>query len=252
MDSKLKILVVDDDAYLLDLMIETLDTIGYDAKGASSGAEALDLIEKSRFQLVITDIKMPKMDGIEFARSVKSKHPDLPIIFISGAFTPSILRKIEGEPYIPKPFRISQMEKVIGEVTTASRNATGNSTGDTILVVDDDDSFRLMLIESLKVSGYKVTGVSNAASAIERTKKGDISAIVTDVRMPGMDGISLSKYIRLHWPELPVILVTAYLNFDESPEMKRLDADGFLMKPFKIESITSLLEKIKTTETVES
>ncbi len=250
MDTGLKILVVDDDSYLLDLMIETLTTIGYEAVGAPGGAEALKIIRSSEISMVITDIKMPKMNGIEFAKSVRKEFPDLPIVFISGAFTPSVLRQIEGQPYIPKPFRINQIEKIIEDVTARLNSTEKAKPGDTILVVDDDDSFRLMLIESLKVSGYSVTGAGNGLSAIDRVKKGGISAVITDIKMPGMDGITLCKYIRKQWQTIPVVLITAYLNFDEAPDMDKQGADGYLMKPFKIESMTALLEDIKTSTSI--
>ncbi|MEZ5357823.1 MAG: response regulator [Candidatus Zixiibacteriota bacterium] len=244
MTSELNILVVDDDAYLLDLLIETLTTIGYDAIGAPNAVEALKMLETSEVNLIITDIKMPQMDGIEFARTIRRTYPDLPIVFISGAFTPSVLRQIEGEPYIPKPFRINQIEKIIEDVANRVAMPVKSKPGDMILVVDDDDSFRLMLIESLKLSGYTVAGVGDGISAVERIKKGGISAVITDVKMPGMDGISLAKYIHKQWPGIPVVLITAYLNFDEVPDMERQAADGYLMKPFKIEAVTSLLKDL--------
>lgn len=244
MTNDLHILVVDDDAYLLDLLIETLTTIGYKATGAPDAIAALELLGNTEINLVITDIKMPKMDGIEFAKTIRRKFPDIPIVFISGAFTPSVLRQIEGEPYIPKPFRINQIEKIIQDVAERVASPVESKPGDTILVVDDDDSFRLMLTESLKLSGYAVTGARDGISAVERVKKGGISAVITDVKMPGMDGITLSKYIRKQWPSIPVVLITAYLNFDEVPDMDKCSADGYLMKPFKIEAVTALLEDL--------
>lgn len=246
MDSGLKVLVVDDDVYLLDLMIETLSTIGYKAEGASSGEQALNLLRQSDFHLIITDIKMPEMDGIEFARNVRREYPEIPVIFISGAFTPSVLRQIDGQPFLPKPFRISQIEKVIDTVVSVSSQQKEDRATESILVVDDDDSFRMMLIESLKISGYPVIGAADGTEAIEHLKRETVSAVITDVKMPGMDGISLSKYIHQQWPSIPVVLITAYLNFDDADEVRLYGADGYLMKPFRIESITSLLEKLKS------
>lgn len=239
------ILVVDDDPLLLDLMVETLSTIGYRADGVLSGHEALEYLEDNNVQLLITDIKMPEMDGIELSQRVKKLYPKLPVIFISAAFTPAVLQRIEGEPFLAKPFRINQVEALIKNSMEPPPESDQTKPVESILVVDDDDGFRIMLMENLKISGYKVAGASDAAKAVERLKQGGISAVITDFKMPGMDGLSLSRYVRQQWPKLPVILMTAYINVNENPEVQFNDADGFLMKPFKIDSITGLLEMIK-------
>ncbi|MEE9442017.1 MAG: response regulator [candidate division Zixibacteria bacterium] len=249
MNDSLAILVVDDDPLLLDLMVETLNTIGYRADGVLSGKEALEYLEDNDVQLLITDIKMPEMDGIELSQQIKNLYPRLPLIFISAAFTPAVLQRIEGEPFLTKPFRISQVEALIKNSLEPVSDTKSAKPADSILVVDDDDGFRIMLMENLRISGYKVCGVSDARKALERLKRGGINAVITDFKMPGMDGLSLSRYIRQQWPDLPVILVTAYINIDENPEVQFNDADGYLMKPFKIDSITGLLEMIKREKT---
>jgi len=243
MTDKVKILVVDDDPYLLDLLIETLTTIGYEAQGASNAEQALARLGQTEIQLVITDVKMPEMDGLALAARIKADYPGLPIIFISGVFTPSILQKIEGAGFISKPFRIGQLEDMI-EKTVASGQEAGKPDSGVILVVDDDDSFRVMLTETLKMSGYRVVNAANAREALSRLDEGGIGAVIADVKMPGMDGIALTTQIKKDRPDIPVILITAYMALGCEPEVS-LPADGFLMKPFKIESITALLENLK-------
>jgi YesN/AraC family two-component response regulator len=74
---------------------------------------------------------------------------------------------------------------------------------------------------------------------------GSVGAVITDVKMPGMDGIALAGHIKEKWPGTPVILITGYIPADHEEPMKTDIADGFLMKPFKIESITELLEDLR-------
>ena len=243
MTDKVKILVVDDDPYLLDLLIETLTNIGYDDLGASNAERPLARLGQTEVQLVVTDVKMPEMDGLELAARIKADYPGLPIIFISGVFTPSVLHKIDGVGFISKPFRIGQLEDMI-EKTVASGQASGRPDGGVILVVDDDDSFRVMLTETLKMSGYRVVNAADAREALSLLDEGGIGAVIADVKMPGMDGIALTTRIKKDRPDIPVILITAYMALDREPEASQ-PADGFLMKPFKIESITALLENLK-------
>jgi DNA-binding NtrC family response regulator len=246
MDAEVRILVVDDDRYLLDLLIETLKAIGYQAHGVTSAREALDLLHTSEFDLIITDIKMPGINGVEFTRTVKRDHPDLPVIFVTGVFNASVLQAVDAQGFLAKPFRIGQMEELIASVLAKSA-PTAVSRTERILVVDDDDSFRVMLMETLKLSGYAVVGAVDGREATAILEQGEIGTVITDVKLPGMDGLALVRHVKEHWPGIPVIVITGYLALDDVPANSLID--GFLMKPFKIESITELLESLKAHKT---
>ncbi len=249
MAADVKILVVDDDPYLLDMLIETLRTIGYDASGASGAEEALRFLDTTPVDLVITDIRMPGMDGIEFARRIKRRQPELPVIFITGAFNSSILKTIKADGFLPKPFRIGQIEELIEDVMSRLSESASPERGDTILVVDDDESFRQMLMETLKVSGYRTLGAAGSEEAMTALDNRAIDAVITDIRMPGMDGITLAGHIKRRRPNLPVIIMTGYIPAEGEHPPAVDGVDGFLIKPFKIESITELLETIKRRRT---
>jgi CheY-like chemotaxis protein len=244
MASEIQILVVDDDPYLLDLLLETLKTIGFNAVGAPDAMQALSLLESSTYHLVITDINMPEIDGIEFARRIKEKNPSLPVIFITGIFNPEEIRKAVDGPLLAKPFRIGQIETLIQETLSKTADTPSPAIPKTILVVDDDDSFRVMLMETLKLSGYQVIGAIDGNEALAILEKEEIGTVITDIKMPGMDGLTLARFIKRRRPNLPVILVTAYLPANDQASLYA-EADGYLMKPFKIESITELLENLK-------
>ena len=68
--------------------------------------------------------------------------------------------------------------------------------------------------------------------------------LIADVNMPFMDGVTLLKQIKKDWPQIPVILITGYFADGEGPLDSSAKADGFLMKPFKIQSITEILKNI--------
>ena len=114
-----KILVVDDDAALLSLLIDTLSAIGYNATGAGSGARALELLAESAFDLMITDIRMPEMDGLRLRDRVRRLYPEMPVLFVTGVALPDIIAQASPDGVLEKPFRISQIEALI-ESTLAS------------------------------------------------------------------------------------------------------------------------------------
>jgi len=78
------ILFVDDHEVLARLSCEILETHGYRAVSSYSGADALAKFEKEQFDMLVTDFRMDGMNGLELARAVRSKHPDLPVIIVTG------------------------------------------------------------------------------------------------------------------------------------------------------------------------
>ncbi|MGA1846859.1 HD domain-containing phosphohydrolase [Deferribacter abyssi] len=119
---KYKVLVVDDEDYVRDSLDIILSTEGYQVVGVSSGFEALELLKKNYFDFVITDIKMPEMDGITLLRKIRKGYPDLPVIVMTGF--PSIDSAIEclkegAFDYVTKPFKV---EDLINKLQKADEN----------------------------------------------------------------------------------------------------------------------------------
>ncbi|MBF0329221.1 MAG: NAD(P)H-dependent oxidoreductase subunit E [Nitrospirae bacterium] len=101
------ILVVDDEKIVLKSCEKVLAPEGYKVSTVASGREALDLLDKNRYDLIITDIKMPEMDGIEFIRQARKKNTDINIIVITGYPSQESIREalsLRIVDYLPKPF----------------------------------------------------------------------------------------------------------------------------------------------------
>lgn len=242
--SATRILVVDDDLRLLKLLSDTLTTIGYKATTVTSASDALSRLANKSFDLVISDISMPEMDGFELLGKIRKAYPKLPVIFITGLARPDMIGKAHPEGFLAKPFRISNLEELI-ERTLSGKEETVSSNSSRILVIDDDDNFREMLIEALKVCDYKVIPAASPKEALELLKSVSVDAVITDIKMPVMDGVSLAKTIKEKHPDLPVILVTAYHVFERySFDDQQKVADGVLQKPFGLELIFDMLKKV--------
>lgn len=245
-ESQAHILVVDDDPLLRELLQDTLDTIGYTAEVASDGHEALDRLNQSRFDLVITDIKMPGMDGITLHKRIRRLYPDMPVLFITGVTSPEVIGQASPAGFLAKPFRISHMEELIREALNRGREHAGAPVR-RVMVVDDDDLFRDMLADTLSAHGYTPYAVQNGAQALVELEQGPVDVVISDIRMPGMDGIALLKEIKEKHPDLPVILITAFLGESESDQgASTAEADGFLSKPFETEQIIALLRSLSS------
>jgi len=243
-DTAAKILVVDDDLKLLDLLVDTLVAIGYEAEGVDGGDQALEKLREGKFDLVITDIKMPGMDGVTLLNKIRSQHPKLPVMFITGVATPEIIGQASPDGFLAKPFRINRIEEMI-ENALKGRPETVTDRIKKVLVVDDDDTFREMLVDSLRYHQYIPLAVAGGEEALRELTRGEVDAVVADIKMPGMDGITLLKEIKSFRPDLPVILITAFWSEDDNlRDAVPAGADGFLKKPFRVEKIIELLDEI--------
>ncbi|MGB0429047.1 MAG: response regulator, partial [Bacteroidia bacterium] len=79
-----KVLIVDDEEVIRQTLIDILEYEGYDLETAADGLEAVNKIESTKYDAVLCDIKMPKLDGLEVLDRITPKHPELPIVMISG------------------------------------------------------------------------------------------------------------------------------------------------------------------------
>ncbi len=118
MESRGNILVVDDEPGIREFLEIMLRKQGYGVETAADGVEALELLEDRRFDLVIVDIQMPKMNGIEFLREFKKKETEIPVIMITAFAsheTAIEAMKLGAYDYITKPFKVDEIKLVIAK-----------------------------------------------------------------------------------------------------------------------------------------
>jgi excisionase family DNA binding protein len=106
-----------------------------------------------------------------------------------------------------------------------------------VLIVDDEPAVREMLAKTLSLSHYDVQTAEDGETALECLKAGAIDLLITDLRMPGMDGLSLMRAARRCDPALPVIVITAYSSEASAIEAINIGVSGYLTKPFRRERI---------------
>ena len=113
----------------------------------------------------------------------------------------------------------------------------------TILVVDDEPNYRIVLTELLSDEGYTVFTADSADQALKIAKETDLDLVLTDMRMPGKDGIELLNEIKEFNPSLPVIMVTAFGEVDKAVSAMQAGAFNYLTKPFKSEELLISIKK---------
>ncbi len=120
-----RILVIDDEAIVRVSCQRVLTPEGFDVIVVPSGREAIDRLEKERFDLVLTDLKMPDMDGLEVLKTIKSRWPELIVIIITGYGTISTAVqaiKLGAFEYIEKPFTPEDILNIVKKALASAAN----------------------------------------------------------------------------------------------------------------------------------
>ncbi|MFH2050662.1 MAG: response regulator [bacterium] len=119
------ILIVDDELLIRDLLYDFFVNQGWQPSMAENGQKAMAILEKQRVDLVLTDIRMPEMDGLELTSEMRQLYPDIPVIIMTAY--PTVESAVEAlrnkvSDYITKPFNINQLFKsVIAQLETKKR-----------------------------------------------------------------------------------------------------------------------------------
>ncbi len=128
MNDQIRILVVDDEPEMCHLIKQILKREGYQIDVSFSGIEALQKIKSFNYHLLLTDLEMPEVDGIELTRKAKKQNPEIRVIMVTGNATVdadirSLRHKIDG--YIRKPFNISKLRKVVRQTLCTHKIVLG-------------------------------------------------------------------------------------------------------------------------------
>ncbi len=136
----------------------------------------------------------------------------------------------------------------IGATATPSHAISGPARGAAqaravILVVDDDAAMRDYLREELEHERFRVETAGSARAGIERVKQGGVDLVVSDVKMPDLDGLDLLREVREVHPAPHVITITAFGSIDTAIRAVKLGAFDYITKPFEIEQLVLVIEK---------
>ncbi len=114
---------------------------------------------------------------------------------------------------------------------------------DLILIVEDDPALRLGCVQAMQLAGLPVDGVPSAEQALSRIVQGGVGVVVTDMRLPKADGLSLVRYCQQHDKTLPVIMITGHGDINLAVDAMRSGAYDFIPKPFAPEHLTEVVRK---------
>jgi DNA-binding NtrC family response regulator len=241
-NQKTKVLVVDDAPNLTDLLVDTLVVIGYEAYAAESAKSALEVLRKEHIDLVVSDINMPDMSGIELLEEIKKANRRLPVMLITGIGNDSIRSRAYSsgaDGFLAKPFRIGTIELEIGRMLSGIKRTR-------ILIIDDNEDFLSSLTQRLEDADNIVCPFATISEAAKFLESHTVDLVITDLKMPDGDGFSLFNDLHKRYPDLPVIMVSAYATDDILEKIKESGVSKFLSKPLDFKEIETVVATCKS------
>lgn len=257
--SSASILLVDDDELNLKVLARRLSQEGFLISMATTAPAALAMMDRQYFSLMLLDIDMPGVNGIELLKKIQSKQrPEKTAVIMLSALSDAgtIKNCLEqgAADYLVKPFvmslarsRIEQCLQAAGKPSAVTKADPAHS-GKRVLIVDDDELSRRLLTRQLTDRGFITFEEGDSGQVMPRLDKERIDLVLLDINMPQLSGTKILKKIRndQKTEHLPVIMVTAEDNFNSKLACIESGADGYITKPVNIglliKSITSTLK----------
>ena len=255
-----RILVVDDNYTNRLILQKLLEYWNLIPVVASTGMEALEIFSGNKqFDLVLTDMQMPFMDGIELARGVKKKQPSIPIILLSslgdernkdypGLFNAVLTKPIKHNvlcKYILQELRNTGTKPIVEERTEAQDEQEFSQQYPLrILLAEDNAINQLLATKMLNTIGYEPAKAENGVEVLEMMNAERFDLILMDVQMPEMDGLEATRHIRTKNNNQPVIIaMTANAMQSDQEECLKAGMDDYLSKPVRVDTLKEMIQK---------
>jgi two-component system, OmpR family, response regulator len=116
--------------------------------------------------------------------------------------------------------------------------------GTRVLLVEDDDDSRDLMTEVLEAAGYQVTAAASGAEGLRRFSEQAVDVVVTDVGMPGMDGLEVARAAKELAPQVPVVVVTGHSERDDITRAQGKVVDAVLVKPVDPDALTGVVGRL--------
>ena len=237
MNQKLNILVVDDDKRMTSTLSDILQLAGHEVVEAASAMMALEKVKTQSFDCVLTDIRMPEMDGVEFHRQLREIQPGLPVVLMTAYASDTLTRQGLDNGVIGVLDKPLDINNLLSFLTSMGRNRT-------IVLVDDDPEFCKTLSGILSNHGFKVAEFTDPHVNMDLITS-EAQVILLDYKFNGINGIDVLRDIRKNNPNLPVLFVTGYRKEMESALQSASEIEDYtcLYKPLKIPQLLQTLSE---------
>jgi len=218
----MRVLVVDDEGSVLVTLSANLELEGFEVTSAASGAIALELLEEGVFDLVLTDIRMPGMSGVELFRRVRARSPAMPVVLMTAYAVEGLVEEALGEgafAVLPKPFAI---DHVAATLVRAGRRPV-------VLIVDEAKAEATA--EALRASGVGARAATDEESALAAVRCGDVDVCVLPLETRRKSAPDCMAELLTAEPSLTFIVIAKTIHPETVRRVSALGAFACIQGP---------------------
>lgn len=230
------ILYVDDDPLARQLMVRSLDKSKFEVSTAANGYIALEMVARGDFTIVVTDIDMPGIDGVDLIRQLESRYPALLFVVVTGQpqlASADLTSAVTS--FVAKPWHVDDITDVLERTAALKRLRTGRRHGleGQLLIVEDDPIDVEMLLMTLEQIGWdrkRIRNVTTLSSALDLLRSETFDVIISDLGLPDARCMDSVQRLREAAPKTALVLHTG--NADEAVALQavQLGAHEYLLK----------------------
>ena len=247
MDHQPHILIVDDSAIVRKALTRQIEQFGARVTQAEDGQQGIEAALSGHFDLIISDVEMPHLDGFDLCARLKDSPGTrgIPVIMLSSLDSDKDIDrgfKAGAAAYVSKSQAQTQLIETIESVLEKFKFHRNRL----VLVVDDSRTVRHLVTQALEEAGFKVITAENGKQALKRIDEQRPDLIISDLDMPEMNGIDFCRTLHAD-PALaviPFVIMSANSNRSMMRRLLYLGAAGYLIKPFNLEQIVITVERL--------
>jgi two-component system, NtrC family, sensor kinase len=256
----LQVLIVDDSPTVRAELSDAFSSVGFVTHTSADAAQARQLLAREQLDVLILDVQLPDADGVELLREVRESAAGEPLTILMLSGQAEVEDRVRGlgsgaDEYIGKPYDVDYVVRRARELAELRRGSAARSGKDDelrpgvvagpqqVLIIDDSPTFRMHLQLELQDAGYEVQVADSGEAGLRCAAADRPQAIIVDGLLPGMDGSTFIRRIRLDAAlrAVPCILLTG--SDDSNAELRALEsgADAFVRKDRDLQIILARL-----------
>jgi CheY-like chemotaxis protein len=228
-------LFVDDNLEFAENLVEIAGDCGCDCEMAAGGAEAVERVSRSRFDAVVTDMRMPGMGGAALVHEIRRVDPGLPAVVLTAHAADAALEAARREGLLAVLAKPAPIDRLLTLLGAARRDGV-------LAVLEDDPALLDNLTEALRQRGFAAV---TASTVLDTDRLGPVRpfAALADLRLPGGPDGEAVRRLTARFPGIPVVAVTAF------PAAAPAGAHATFGKPFDTAALLDVVERIHSGRT---
>lgn len=240
------ILLVEDDDTARGTLGKILNKEGFKVIIATNGQDGIDKFKAESPDIVITDLKMPQVDGMELLKRIKARSRVTDVIVITGHgdYDVAISALQAGATdYLKKPINLDELLVAVGRCKENIAKRKNITIKPTVLVIEDDETAGLSLFREVKKEGWNGLLAKDGEEGIRLMYEQRVDVVLTDLRIPKKDGLAVLEEVKASSGDCEVILMSGYGDEGVTIKAMRSGAFSYLKKPVDLDHALIAVER---------